>query len=177
MALSNVVKTQYDAGVLKITDGTSGTALVHTLRFDQANFGASGLKPGDNNRATKVYQSRGVVRSIRKGERTFPSGSVSLMLTEFSETGTGTILDMLAGTSGTPYATRVSTTATIGDVFTADLSFTMEGTTYGDAADHEIILEDCDFTVDIAEGDPNALTINYTCYGAVSGDISIPATA
>lgn len=170
MALSNVVKNQFDSGTIVIEDGT-GTPLSVTVRFDQADFSISGLK--QVNRGTTAYQSRATVHSIRHTAREFPTGSFSAMVSEFSESGTGTVLDMIHGTGG--HSARVSTTASSGDVITFDITFTMEGTDFGDSADHTFTLEDCEIAYDFAEGDPNTLSFSFTCYGAVTGDIAIAA--
>lgn len=168
MALSNIIKTGLDAGTIVLKDGTA-TPLEATLRFDHGNLTISGVEPGQ--RAVVPIQSRGVLRSLRKGERTFPTGSVTLYVTEFSETGTGTILDLLYGKAGTPYASRVSTTATKGDVMTFDMVLTEEGTDYGDSADHDLTWEDVHFTYDYAQqSEGNTITLNFTVYGSLDGD-------
>ena len=48
------------------------------------------------------------------------------------------------------------------------LVWTVEGTQFGDAADHVLTLNDVRIdSVDVSEGDPNSYTINFTVYGAV----------
>ena len=171
MALSGNIKTQFDGGTIVVADGT-GTPLTATARFDNADFSISGLRAAL--RETTAIQGRGKLRSLRKTSRVFPSGSFSLQLAEFSETTVGTLNDMILGTSGTPFAARVSTTAGIGDVDTFDITFTMEGTDLDDAADHTLVLNDCEITsIDIAEGDPNTVTYSFTMYGDLGGDLAI----
>ncbi|MCB9681835.1 MAG: hypothetical protein H6733_10210 [Alphaproteobacteria bacterium] len=164
MALSGIVKTQFDAGALVIEDGTSGTALSVTARFDQANFAVSGVMPSRRN--ATAYQSRAVLHSLRQTDLSFPTGSFSIMVSEFSEASAGTLVDMIEGTGA--YAARISTTEAKGDMMTFDVTFTQEGTTYGDSADGTITLEDCHLTFDFSEGDPNTITCNFTCYGTVT---------
>lgn len=175
MPLSDVVKTQFDNGTISLSDGTTPTALELTARFDQGSFSVSGIQ--DALRDIRAYQSRGKLRSLRKGERVFPTGSFSVMLTEFSETSVGTLLDWLLKTASTPFENRVSTTADIGDADTSDVTFTMEGTDYGDSADHAVTFHDMHLVADLSEGDPNTLTVNWTLYGGISGDLSIVVDA
>jgi hypothetical protein len=66
------------------------------------------------------------------------------------------------------YAAAVSTLGSSADVYTLKLTLTVEGTDFGDASDHTIVLNDCECSVDFAEGDPNSFTINFTVYGTVS---------
>lgn len=169
MALSNIVKTGLDSGTLVVKDGT-GTPLTLTLRFDRGDFSISGVQQGL--REPIAIESRGVLRSLRKGRRSYPTGSMTLWFTDFSETGTGTILDMIHGKSGTPFAARVSTTAAKGDLMTFDLVLTEEGTDYGDSADHVLTMEDVHFSEDYSEGeDGNSITLNYTVYGSLADGI------
>lgn len=172
MALSDIIKTQFDAGSIALADGT-GTPLTATLRFDQADFSLSGVGP--NLRNVNAYQSRATLHSLRQTDIAFPTGSFSCMLSEFSESGTGTFLDLILGQGA--HSARVSTTSSIGDVMTFDLTFTMEGTDYGDSADHTIIMEDVHIVVDFSEGDPNTLTFNYTVYGDITGGEFVQAVA
>jgi hypothetical protein len=44
--------------------------------------------------------------------------------------------------------------------------FTVEGTNFGDSADHTLTLTNCEIeTIDFSEGDPNSFTINGVCTG------------
>lgn len=166
MALSTVVKSVFDGatGSLVAKDGT-GTPLTSTVRY-QDGFTADGL--GAERRAVTAYQNRAALRSLRHTELTFPTLSFTQMLTEFSETGTGTLVDLVEGTAGTPYATRVSTTAAKGDVITLDLVFTVEGTNFGDSKDHTITFEDVHLMWSVTEGDPSSISWTGTCYGTVT---------
>ena len=46
-----------------------------------------------------------------------------------------------------------------------EVTLTIEGTDHGDSADHTIVLDDCTCSVDFAAGDPNSLSVSFTCYG------------
>jgi len=44
------------------------------------------------------------------------------------------------------------------------LTFTIEGTDHGDAADHTIACNHCVITGGISEGDPDTISISFTSY-------------
>ena len=169
MALSNIVKTGLDTGTLKIKDGT-GTPLELTVRFDRGDFSLSGVQ--ESLREPIEIQTRGSLRSLRKGRRSYPTGSLSMFFTEFSETSSGTIFDMIHAKAGTPFSARISTTVAKGDLMTFDLELTEEGTDYGDSGDHTLTMQDVHFTEDYAEGeDGNSVTVNFTVYGSLADGI------
>jgi hypothetical protein len=171
MALSGIVKHKHDNGVVTFIDGTTPTAITCAARYDMADFTVGGLKR--RQLETVVYQSRQRVRSIRSAQRKFGSFSLTLMLTEFSEATTGTILDFLYRTAGTPYENCVSTDVVKSDVDLCNIQFVMEGTDLGDSSDHTLTWGDVEIDeIGIAEGEPNNITINGTIYGDVSGDLA-----
>jgi hypothetical protein len=170
MALSTVIKNFTD-GSITIKDGT-GTPLEITVALDEGNFTMSGLAAQLSEVA--AYESRGSFSGLRHTTRTYPSGSFSAKVAEFSEDSTGTLADAILK-QGTVWAAAVSTSGASADVYTVDLVFAMEGTDHGDSADATVTLEDCYCTIDFAEGDPNTFTITFTCYGSISGDITITA--
>jgi len=51
---------------------------------------------------------------------------------------------------------------------TYKLVFTVEGTNFGDSADHVLTLNDVRVTVSVAEGDPDTYNISGTVYGAIT---------
>lgn len=169
--MSVLIKTQFDAGTITFEDGTSPTALSCTLVADNGDLSITGIM--DTLRDARAYQSRGKVTSIRQGERVFPTFTCSFQLAEFSAATSSTIMDFIVGESGTDYASRVSVDTARSDVFLCDLTFVMEGTDYGDSDDHTITLGRCHVSFDVAEGDPNSVTLNGTCYGSISGDLTI----
>ena len=162
MALSSVVKIASDAGSYTLADGT-GTPLTHTVRFDSADLSISGIQQGL--KETKAYQTRGKFVSLRKGQRAPVTFSFSCMQSDLSESSTGTTLDFIFGKGA--HSARVTTGGIGGDVVTLHFTVSFEGTSYGDGADQTIKLEDCEFTVDLTEGDPNTIKFNATCYGDV----------
>jgi hypothetical protein len=62
----------------------------------------------------------------------------------------------------------VSTGGTASDVYMLKVTLTIEGTNFGDSADHVMILNNCHLAIDFAEGDPNSFTLNGTVYGAIT---------
>lgn len=168
MALSGVIKTAHDSGTITLSDGT-GSPITLVMRFDKGDLKFGGVVPGL--REAVAITSRGKLRSLRRGQPVYPTVSFSCRVTDFSETGTGTPLDWLAKTTGTPFASRVSTSASIGDLDTTDVIFKMEGTEYGDGADHTIKLEDVHLTMDFEESeDGNTLSLSGTVYGDITNN-------
>ena len=168
-ALSTVVKHMYD-GSITLIDGT-GTPLTLTARFSVGDFSSSGLKA--KLRGTTAYQARASVTSVRHTAREFPQVSFSCQLAEFSSAATGTIIDFITAKSGSPFSARVSTLGSSAEVFCCDVKLTVEGSNHGDSSDGTFTMEDVEIAFDVAEGEPNSITLSGTVYGAVSGDITI----
>lgn len=170
MALSGVVKTGHDSGTLTLIDAT-GTPLELVVRFANGDFSFDGVK--NSLRETVAVMGRGKLRSLRKGAPVQPTLSFSAHVTDFSETGTGTMHDWMSKTTGTPFASRVSTTAAIGDVDTCHVKFTMEGTSYGDGADHVLMFKDVELEMTFGENeDGNAFTMSGTVWGDITNGSS-----
>ena len=79
MAASTVIK-HFTDGTITLADGTTPTPVSLTVAADQGDFTVSGITEGQ--REAVPYQTRGVLRSIRKGAATFPTGSLSFMLAD-----------------------------------------------------------------------------------------------
>ncbi len=172
MALSGVIKHTHDNGVIKIKDGTA-TAKVVTLRYDMANFSAEGFAHAM--REVVAYVTRGKLASLRQAAPKWVTGSFGIQVTDLSEDTVGTASDMIHGKGF--FFSRVSTSSAIGDAMTFDIEWTMEGTSYGDAADHVLLLEDCSIEWGISEGEPNSCSFSFTCYGNISVNGSVYITA
>jgi hypothetical protein len=166
--MSTFVKTN-TMGSLVITDGTTPTPLTLTVPFEQGDFQISGLSA--ILREVVKHETRGKFTSASYGSRTYPSGSFSCKVTRLTQASTNsTIMDFITGKSGTSYAARLSTLA--GEVEALNLAFTMEGTDFGDAADHTFNMTKVVFTsVDFAEGEANTLSFTFEVLGAITGDI------
>lgn len=166
MAASTKCKNWRD-GSVQIKDGT-GTPLTSTIAFDQGDLAISGLKAALYE--TLVIQSRGELRCLRKGNRTFPTVSFTALAPYFTDATTASLADVVRKISGGAWAAAVSTLGSTSDVFTVDLVFTVEGSDFGDAADHTITLEDVELELSFAEGNPsNTFSISGTIYGAIQG--------
>lgn len=170
MALNTVVKHFTDS-TITLADAT-GTPLTATTAFDDGTLQIDGLKA--KLREVVTYQTKGVLRSVRHGQRTFPTVSFKLMFTEWEDDGSLTTVMSALLKQGT-FASGVSQLGTGSDVVWAlDLTFATEGTNAGDARDSTITLADVgDFTVDFNEGSPNMLSVTGTVFGAISGDLTI----
>lgn len=162
MAASTIVKHLYD-GTLKAQDGT-GVPLFIVVPFSVGDFALSGLSQKQN--ATVAYEARGVLTSVRKAARTYPSGSFSFQIADYSDAVDETAADFFLKQNA--YSAAVSTLGASADVYTCDLVWTIAGIALGDVADHTITLTDCDVTLDMSEGEPNSGSISFTCYGTVT---------
>lgn len=168
MALSSVVK-HFSDGTLTIEDGTAGTTISLVLDFSNGDLSVEGLQ--HKLRPVLAYQTRGALKSIRHGEREFPTFSFTAMLTDFSEATSGTIFDVVAKDGA--FGSAVSTYGANADVLTYKLTWDVEGTDFGDSADHQITLDDCHITISVTEGQPNTFNVSGTVYGAVGGNIAL----
>ena len=163
MAASTVIKHLFD-GTITIEDGTTPTAVSLTVPFTQGDFGASGL--GSTLREIAKYETRGTFHSARYTARRYPSGSFTAMLADLSDGTDGTLVDFALNQAS--YSANVSTLGASAEVYAVKLTLTIEGTDHGDSADHTIELDDCTLVVDVAEGEPNLITVNYECLGGVT---------
>ena len=162
---TSIIPKHFTDGSVTLKDGT-GTPVTLSVPFTMGDCAISGLAQDALGRATNAYETRGVLVGLRRGAREYPTFSMSVMVADLSDGSNTTILDFIRKKGS--YAANVSTTATTGDVYTIDIVVTIEGTDFGDAADHTFTLEDVDCRADFSEGEPNTLTINGTIYGTVT---------
>ena len=156
-------------GSLKAVDGTDGTPLVCEVLFDNADFNVTALQRVL--RAVKAYQTRGVLRGLRHGERIFPQIAFSAMLSALAKATGSTFSDFINGKAGTEFADRKSTTEAIGDVDTFHLVLTIAEKGAGSGL--AVTFRDVHFGFDLAEGDPSQVAWKGTLYGAVTGDLEL----
>lgn len=161
MPASTVIKHLYD-GSITLSDGT-GVPVTLVVPFSQGDLSVSGIQETQN--AVVAYETRGTLHSVRHAARTYPTGSFSFMIADYADATNNTVVDYV--TKANSYSGN-ATTLTGSDVYAIDIILTVEGTDLGDATDHTITLTDCVCTMDIAEGEPNTGTINFTCYGTVT---------
>jgi hypothetical protein len=165
MALSTVVKNFTDGSVQLIDNA----ALTATIQFSDGDFSVDGLAEQLNE--VSAYETRGTFNTLRHTTRMYPTFSFSAQVTGFTNSSANLATDTVLRNGA--FAAAVSTFGANADVYTLDVKFTMEGTNFGDSADHTFTLEDCRCTIAFAEGDPNKVTISGTCYGAITGDLAV----
>lgn len=165
--MSQIVKHQFD-GSITLKDGT-GTPVTLAVQFTNGDFTVDGMQESD--RAPIAYETRGALVSLRKGARSYPTGSFSGMMTAFTDATHKTLYDWVNKRGS--YSANISTTTAMGDVHTSDIVLTVEGTNLGDSANHVLTLEDCHISMGMSEGEPNTFSLSFTVYG----DISATGTA
>ena len=163
MAQSTVIKNFRD-GTLVFTDNTGGTPLSLPIVYEAGDFSIDNLNEGLVE--TTAYLDRGEFATLRKTNRVFPSFSFTAHLTDLSD-GTDKLLYDLARKTGA-FAAAVSTLGTAADAMTYKLTWTCEGTNFGDTADHILVLNDARVTVSLSEGDPNSFSVSGIVYGAIT---------
>jgi hypothetical protein len=163
MAISSTIKNFRD-GVLLIGDGTTPTPIDITIQYEAGDFSIDGLNEGLVE--TTAYLDRGVFATLRKGNASFPTFTFSAHFTDLSDSTSKTIYDVVRKTGA--FASAVSTLGANADAMTYKLTWTCEGTNFGDSADHVLVLNDCRLSVSIAEGDPTSFSVSGTVYGAIT---------
>ena len=162
MAYSTVPKTKRD-GKIELKDGTAVTPVVLEIAYEDGNFSVS--QPQQFSEL--VIMDRGNFSAVRKQDEQTITGSFSFHFRQFTDaSNVGSVRDFInksgayssnvsTGTSGVPYVEH----------YTIDIIYTAEGTDFGDDQDTSITLSKCVCSLDFAEGDPSAFTLNFTCYG------------
>ena len=162
MAQSTVIKNFRD-GTLVFADNT-GSPLTLPIVYEAGDFSIDNLNEGLVE--TTAYLDRGEFATLRKTNRVFPSFSFSAHMTDLSD-NTDKLLYDLARKTGA-FASAVSTLGANADAMTYKLTFTVEGTNFGDSADHTLILNDCRITLSFSEGDPNSFSVAGIVYGTIT---------
>jgi hypothetical protein len=163
MPISSVVKNFRD-GTIVISDGTTPTPLSLTVQYEAGDFSIDGFKQGLTEVTT--YLDRGEMGSLRKTSRSFPTFTFSSHFTDLSDATSATLYDLISKSGS--FASAVSTLGSTADVMTYKVVLTVEGTNFGDSADHVLTLNDCHLSCSIAEGDPNSYSISGTVYGSIT---------
>ena len=161
MAVGSTIKHLFD-GAIKLSDGT-GTPVTLILPFTVGDLSISGLQ--ETLRNVVAYEARGVLTGVRHTSIAPPTGSFSLQLAELTDAAVGVALDFVRKTAG--YSSNVSTLGASAECYTVDVELAVEGSDHGDT-DRTITLTDCHVLADFAEGEPNTLSCNFTCYGTVT---------
>ncbi len=161
MAASTVIKNFRD-GTILFADGTTPTPLSVTVTLEGGDFSLTGLNQG--NLEATTYLDRGDLGSVRLTSRSFPSFSVTCHMADLSDATDKLIWDAINKTGA--FSAALST-ITGSDVYGLKITLTIEGTNFGDAADHTIVMNGCHCTIDFSEGDPNTFTISGIVYGTI----------
>ena len=164
MAYSVVPKTKRD-GKIELIDGT-GVPVTLEVAYEDGNFSFS--EP--NEFSELVVMDRGNFAAIRKQDQQAITGSFSFHFRQFTDgSEAGSVRDFIAKSGF--YSGNISTGGTgvpYVEHYCIDIKYTAEGTDFGDDADHTVTLSKCVCSLDFAEGDPSAFTLNFTCYGGPS---------
>jgi hypothetical protein len=162
MAQSTVIKNFRD-GTLTFTDNT-GTPLSLTIVYEAGDFSIDNLNEGLVE--TTAYLDRGEFATLRKTNRVFPSFNFTAHMTDLSDATDKLLYDLVRKTGA--WAAAVSTLGANADAMTYKLTWTCEGTNYGDSADHTLVMNDCRITLSISEGDPNSFSVSGIVYGTIT---------
>ena len=165
---SSTVTKNFTDGSIALKDGT-GSPIMVTGRFTTGDLNLSGLKA--KMRETTGYETRGVLNSVRHTVRKFATISFTAHMSEFTSASANSLVD--ACLKNGAFAAAVSTLGANAEVYTLDVVITEEGTNFGDSADHTVTLEDVEFEVAFAEGDPNTFSFSGTVWGAITGDLAV----
>ena len=164
MAYSVVPKTKRD-GKIELIDGT-GVPVTLEVAYEDGNFSFS--EP--NEFSELVVMDRGNFAAIRKQDQQAITGSFTFHFRQFTDgSEAGSVRDFI--TQSGNYSGNTSTGGTgvpYVEHYCIDIKYTAEGTDFGDDADHTVTLSKCICSLDFAEGDPSAFTLNFTCYGGSS---------
>ena len=164
MAYSIIPKTKRD-GKIELIDGT-GSPVTMSIAYEDGNFSFS--QP--DKYSELVIMDRGDITTIRKQDQQTLSGSFSFFFRQFTDgSEAGSARDFINKTGN--YAGNTSTGLTgvpYVEHYCIDIKYTAEGTDFGDSADSTVTLSKCICSLDFAEGDPSAFTLNFTCYGGAT---------
>ena len=161
MAYSTVPKVRRD-GTITLKDGGSA-ALV--IAYEEGNMTFEITKADQT-----VIRDRGVITTVRKGDnQPAATGSFSAYMREFADqTNAGSILDFINKTNNYSGNTSATSSGVYVEEYCINIEYDVEGTDFGDDADHRATLTQCIATVSFTEGDPSMFNISFTCYGGVA---------
>ena len=162
MAYSVIPKTKRD-GTLKLQDNL-GTEL--TVSYTNGDMTFTPTKS-----AQVLVRSRGVIQNVRKGDdEAAASGSFSYHFRQFTDgSEAGAVLDFInkAGLYSSNQSTGGSGSPRV-EEYCIDIVLQVAGSAHGDDADHSVTLTKCICNASFAEGDVDAMTIDFTTFGTVT---------
>lgn len=157
MAESTVVRNKRD-GQIVITDGTR----TYTIDKEAGDFSVT-----VPDTTVSLYLDRGSIGatpSIRLVDDQPITGSFTAYQRDLPNGSYATLADLAWILSGKYVATNwTSTMGTNSDVPTWTIQYTVDGTAFGEA-DKTMTFAYCRITCNLAEGDPNTLSVSFTSY-------------
>lgn len=160
MAISSKPKNFRD-GTITLTDG-SGSPISLTVQYEAGDFAISNVMQSQTE--VELYLDRGSFHNVRKTNFAPATFSFTATMTDLSDATEKCLWDAV-NKSGA-FAAGVSRGDT--DVWLLQVGLTIEGTDFGDAADHTLVLDKCHLTLEFAEGSPNTFSLSGTCYGSIA---------
>jgi hypothetical protein len=161
MAFSTVPKVRRD-GKITLKDG--GSAVLE-IAYEEGNL-TFDISKADQT----VIRDRGTIVTVRKGDdQAAATGSFSAYMREFADqTNAGSIVDFINKTNNYSGNTTATSSGIYVEEYAVHIEYQVEGTDFGDDADHKVTLNTCIATVSFTEGDPSMFNISFTCYGPVT---------
>jgi hypothetical protein len=162
MPISSVPKNFRDGLITLVSGG--GSPITLTVQYESGDFSITGANQG-NYEYTK-YLDRGEMGTVRKTNRSFPTGSFTAQFTDLADATNNTLWDAVNRTGS--FSAAVSTLGANADLYTLNVTFTAEGTNFGDPSDHVLVLNDCRLSIDLSEGDPDSFSISFEVLGSIT---------
>ena len=160
MAISSKPKNFRD-GTISLSDG-SGSPITLTVQYEAGDFSIDNVMQSQTE--VETYLDRGSFHNVRKTNFAPATFTFTATMTDLSD-ATDKLLWDAVNKKGA-FSAGVSRGDT--DVWLLMVGLTIEGTDFGDAADHTLVLDKCHLTISFAEGSPNTFTVNGTVYGDIT---------
>tara|TARA_Y100000310_G_C20685161_1_gene818510 strand:- start:1077 stop:1532 length:456 start_codon:yes stop_codon:yes gene_type:complete len=151
---------------LKFEDNAAANSL--TISYEAGDFQ---LSIGANVVANLDRGKFGATPSLRLSDDQAMTATFTAYLRDFSDATYATLEEIILQ-SGDVGSNWVSTLGSDAEVFTLDLTWTVEGTDHGDASDHVLTIPFCHVTGSLSEGDPNQVSISITSYATLPSTIT-----
>lgn len=143
---------------------TAGSLAAYTVAVEQGNLSISGLVAAQ--KEAILVEDRGVFSTLIPGKQVYPQITFTAYLRDLTDATDITLVGICLRLGA-----HVAATSTLGAnrPYTTDFLWTMDGTSFGDSANHTVTLEDVRWSdVSFAEGDINTVTMTGTAYGALT---------
>ena len=160
MAESTSVAVRRD-GTIKIKDGTTPTANVYTVAYENGDFTYTEEKAD-----RVVIRDRGTIVGLRKADDPVISFSFTVHFRELTNSADDSIIDFIMKTGNA--SSYVSTGGNGYEQFLVDIEFDVDKTAVGaETVGHRATLSKCLLTYQVSEGDPDSISLTGECYGGV----------